>query len=101
MATDSWHNPERQTTSFEAITVSTTAVGLTAANLKLGIAAKITIVDADLRYRTDGTDASATVGHLLVDGGTLLLDNPSDLLALSMIRDAATDVVVSVSYFNL
>ena len=101
MSTGTWHNPERQTTSFEAITVSTTAVGLTAANLKLGIAAKITILAADLRYRTDGTAASATVGHLLADGGTLILDNPSDLSALSMIRDAATDVVVSVSYYNV
>lgn len=98
--TGPWHNPERQTTDFESITVSTTALGLTAANLAKGVAAEITVENGSIRFRTDGTAPTASVGHLLNDGDVLYLDNPSDLSALRMIRDAATDGDISVSYFN-
>jgi hypothetical protein len=98
--TGPWHNPERQSTSFEAITVADTAIGLTLANLQGAVAAEITLENGPIRFRTDGTAASATVGHLLSAGSVLYIDNPSELAALSMIRDGATSGNVSVSYFN-
>lgn len=101
MATGPWFNPERQSVDFEAITVSTTAIGLTTAKLQSAVAAEVTVENGPIRFRTDGTDPTASVGHLLSDGDALYLDNPSELVGLKMIRDAAVDGDISVSYFNL
>lgn len=98
--TGPWHNPERQTVGFESITVSTTAIGLTEASYEAAITAEVTVENGPIRFRTDGTAPTAAVGHLLSDGDVLYLDNPSDLSGLSMIRDAAVDGDISVSYFN-
>lgn len=95
-----WVNPERSSVDFEAITVSTTAIGLTAAKSQAAVAAEITVENGPVRFRTDGTAATATVGHLLSDGDVLYLDNISDMTSLSMIRDGATDGDISVSYFS-
>ena len=96
----SWVNPERQSSGFEAITVTNAAIGLTKASYETGVTAEITVENGPIRFRTDGTAASATVGHLLNDGDILYLDNISEMLALSMFRDAATDGDLSVSYFT-
>jgi hypothetical protein len=98
--TGPWHNPERQSTSFEAITVSTTALGLTLANYQGAVAAEITVENGPIRFRTDGVAATATVGHLLSAGSVLYIDNPNELAKLSMIRDDTVDGDISVSYFN-
>lgn len=98
--TGPWHNPERQSTSFEAITVTNAAIGLTTADFQAAVAAEITVENGPIRFRTDGTAASATVGHLLSAGDVLYLDNPSELAGLSMFRDGAVDGDISVSYFN-
>ena len=96
----SWVNPERQSSSFEAITVTNAAIGLTVADVQGAVAAEITVENGSIRFRTDGTAASATVGHLLNDGDVIFLDNISEMLALSMFRDGATDGDISVSYFT-
>ena len=95
----SWFNPARSSNGFEAITVADAAIGLTAATLKLSLTAEITVENGPIRFRTDGTAASATVGHLLQDGDVLYLDNPSELTNLSMFRDGAISGDISVSYF--
>ena len=99
--TGPWHNPERRSSGFEAITVTNAAIGLTKATYEAAVAAEITVENGPIRFRTDGTDASATVGHLLNAGDVLYLDNPSELANLSMFRDGAIDGDVSVSYFNI
>lgn len=95
-----WTSPDRQSSSFEAITVSNAAIGLTTADYQAAVAAEITVENGPIRFRTDGTAATATVGHLLNDGDVLYIDNPSELSALSMFRDGATDGDISVSYFT-
>lgn len=95
-----WVNPERQSSSFEAITVADTAISLTSANVQGAVAAEITVENGPIRFRTDGVAATATVGHLLSDGDVLFLDNISEMSALSMFRDGATSGDISVSYFT-
>ena len=95
-----WVNPERQTNDFEAITVSTSAIGLASAKAQKAVAAEITVENGPIRFRTDGVAATATVGHLLSDGDVLFLDNISEMSALSMFRDGATSGDISVSYFT-
>lgn len=96
--TGPWHNPERQSVGFEAITVSTSAVVLTVQGA--AVAAEIQVENGPIRYRTDGAAPTASVGHLLSAGDVLYLDNPSELHKLSMIRDDTTDGDITVSYFN-
>ena len=97
---DSWHSPARQSVGFETITVADSAIGLTTASYQAGLACLITVENGPIRYRTDGIDASATIGHLLYDTDRLLIDNPSEMKNLSMFRDGATSGVISVSYYN-
>ena len=99
--TGPWHNPERQSIAFEAITVTNAAIGLTSATLASNVAAEITVENGSIRFRTDGSAASANVGHLLRDGDILYLDNPSEMANLSMFRDGAVDGDISVTYFNV
>jgi hypothetical protein len=86
---------------FETITVSTTAIGITAALLTNAKAAFLTVEGADIRYRIDGTDPTAAVGHLVTDGGNLMLTDKTRaaLTQLRMIRDDAVDATVSVTVY--
>ena len=92
--------------AYETITVSTVAKILTAATYadpdatKDAIADKalITIEDADIRVRTDGTAPTATEGHLIRQGATITLRNPVEIQNFQAIRDAGTDAVLKVSY---
>ena len=81
---------------FEALTVSTTAVGLTATDG--ATQAEITVELADVRVRSDGVDPTATVGHLILDGAVISLSSAKDIAAFRAIRDASTNVTLSISY---
>ena len=82
---------------FETITVSTVAIGLTAA--KIGVGFFLTVEGADIRYRLDGTAPTSSVGHLALDGTTIQVINSNTAANLLMIRDGAVDATVSVTHF--
>ena len=81
---------------FEALTVSTTAVGLTPTTG--ATQAEITVDGADVRVRSDGTDPTATVGHLILDGAAVSLSSAKDIAAFRTIRDAGANATLSISY---
>jgi len=88
---------------FETITVSTTAVGLTGAKVQPSDAAPakaayMTVAGADIRYRYDGTDPTASVGHLLKDGNAIRLAGVNNLRNFNAIRDAAVDATLTVTF---
>lgn len=97
-------------TAFEALTVSTTALGFTVANLGLGrgpessiapaIAVFITVEAQPVRFRVDGTAATAGAGHLLSAGDTLFLTGAKTLRDFSVIRSGASDATLHVTYFG-
>lgn len=93
----------------EEITVSTTAVGLTENTYAPDNAsgrpwqtdarrAFITIAGAAMRYLMDGTTATTDLGHVLADGGSLTVNGIDNIRNFSAIRDAATDVEMTVTY---
>lgn len=95
---------------FEALTVSTTAVGLTelkvlgnlsSDNLGPGKVAYVTSAVDNVRYRFDA-NPSATVGHVLVAGETLWLNGPWEMANVKFIRHSAAsaDTVLSISYLR-
>lgn len=88
---------------FETISPTGVATGLTAAKLAAAtgkhapVRALITVAEADIRYRLDGTDPSATVGHIVYDTGVLEVEGITNLAALRFIEVSGT-AKISVSY---
>ena len=91
---------------FESITVSTTAIALTAAKVKGNPpdddgSAKGAFISCEgnvVRYRLDGTDPTASVGHELAVGGTLQLANYQQIVDVRFIRRDSSDGTLRVSY---
>jgi hypothetical protein len=91
--------------SYVAITVSTSAVGLTAANLDPAAgprpdAVVISVEAQPIRYRVDGTDPTSTEGHPAVDGDVIVLRSHQALKQLRAIRSGATDATLRVTYYR-
>lgn len=74
---------------FEQITVSSTAVGISAATLTNMAGCAIVVESNAIRVRYDGTNPTATVGSPISAGGSLVLRNANDLTKLRMIRQAS------------
>lgn len=94
--------------AFEDFTVSTTALAFASTNVRGGSgstsdsltsrAVLITCNTNAIRYRVDGTNPTATVGHRLAPGETLLLCGIRNITKFRMIRDTA-DSNVAVTFF--
>lgn len=84
--------------SFEVIAFSTTALPLSPATYAGATGATLTVESADLRYRIDGQAPTATVGHLVTSGNDLVLTSLDAIQKFQAIRDAATDVDVTITY---
>lgn len=52
--------------------------------------------DQGIRYRTDGTDPTSSVGHLVEEGTTVQLGTP---LALTKIIETDTSVTINISFY--
>ena len=94
--------------AFETITVTTAAIGFTAATVRSlypYVSAKtfVTIESANIRYRFDGTAPSATVGHLGYAGSSFVLEGLDDILNFKAFRDTAAtgDATLTVTYSNI
>lgn len=87
----------------EPITVAATAIGVTAATAKLGetdaaTRAVFTVETAQIRYRYDGTAATASVGHIAEAGEAFVIEGTGNIDNLSMIRTGATSATVHATY---
>ncbi len=81
----------------ESITVTSAAIGLTAATLAGKIFAHITCETNPVRYWLSGTSPSATVGHRLEAGGILDLDSAHQLANVKFFAVGA-DAALRVSF---
>lgn len=78
--------------AFETVTVSTSAIGVTAALLSPTSGqppqrALITIATNAIRYRYDGVSPTSTVGHYVVAGGSITVEGWQNIRNLKMIQD--------------
>lgn len=93
--------------AFESITVSSTAVGFTPTTYTVAEGATgqrrtpawalVTVESQSIRYRTDGGNPTASVGHLLTAGDALVLDHPRDVQMFRAIR-VSSDATIQVTY---
>ena len=90
---------QQHRTTYEAITVSSTAIGLTEATY-LGMAGCVIASEtADVRWRTDGTPTS-TVGILMRAESVLTLERVEDARTILFIRTASTDASLKVTCWS-
>lgn len=83
---------------YQKLTVSNSAVGLT-----VPINSDIAIIvcdDANVRYRDDGTDPTATDGMPVESGQTLAVEGDNSLADIRFIRQASTDATLHISYYD-
>ena len=83
--------------SFQQLTVSTTAVGLTVPR-----GTKMTVLSVEsnpIRYRDDLTDPTAAVGVLVGTGSTLVLCGDS-VSRFRAIRQTGSDALLNVSFYG-
>lgn len=92
---------ELNTFAFEALTVSNTAVGCTAATSLNATAALFGPVESsDVRWRADGTDPTTTVGHKLAAASYLYIEGADTLRKIKFIRTAAPDATIPTTYYH-
>ena len=78
-------------------TISNSAVAISSITGRQG--AFITIEDAAVRYRMDGTAPTSTTGHILFANQSLLVTDPTSLGNLKLIRKDGTDATYQASLF--
>ena len=78
------------TFAFETLTVAGTAVGFTAATFAEATLAMAKVEGAQIRYRTDGNDPSATVGVIADPGDVIAIVGYRDITSIRFIRTGAT-----------
>lgn len=90
----------RRAATFESITVANTAVGIAAATLLPGgdraVGCEGRLETAQVRYRFDGTDPTASEGVLLEVGDVLPMRAYQEASALKLIRTGSTSGVLKV-----
>ena len=98
---------------FETIPVSDTAIGFTASEIAPTTGtykgfkcqmAEVTVVGDDIRYRLDGTDPTAGVGHIVdidhvANPSVFQIWGEKNIENFMMIRTDAGDATASVSYY--
>lgn len=102
----------------EAITVSTSAIGLTAgklttANLANAVSGEqsyievkrvskaLITVETDLvRFRIDGTNPTSSTGHQLSAGDSLEISGFQNLTNIRFIRSGAADATIRITYYR-
>ena len=82
---------------YEDITVSTTAISLSAASLASARVALISVETAAVRFKFNA-DPTALLGHILEPGDWLELENAHEILNITFIRKDSVDAVLRVSY---
>ena len=87
--------------SYETLTVSTAALPITTAiRAPGGISTDfcyLTVEAQPVRYTTNGTTPTASVGHLVAAAGVIPLLGSPDITAFRIIRQAGVDATVQVT----
>ena len=84
--------------AFEALSVSSTSLGFTAATYGGANYAHVYVDIADVRIRMDGGAASTTNGIPLRVGDEVLLENADEVSRARFIRDGGTDATLVTNF---
>ena len=89
--------------AFENVEVADAAKALTASTYAITdaiahVRAFITVDTGQLRYRYDGSDATATVGHLAQYGDSIIIEGTVNIQNFRAIRTGDRSASLSVTY---
>lgn len=84
----------------ESVTIAASSTGLTAGTYLDAIRAIITLETAQIRITTDGTAASATVGHLIEVDDVITLVGTHQIASFRGYRTGSVSGVLKVTYFH-
>ena len=84
--------------NFESVTVAASSTSLTSATYGDAQFAFITVETAAVRFTVDGTTVSASVGHVLEPGDSLMLDRNSQIAEVRFYRRDGVSATLRVSY---
>jgi hypothetical protein len=84
--------------AFEALAVAGTALGFTAATMSGAKCAAVKVEGAQIRYRTDGTDPTATVGVPADVGDVLIVYGSADVQDFRAIRTGGVSATLSTEF---
>lgn len=83
--------------TFDSLTVSTDVERLIGLGSSASTHAFITVESAAVRFRVDGGDPTAAIGHVLEPGDALTLDNKVQIQAFRAIRRDGIDATLRIS----
>jgi hypothetical protein len=86
--------------AFETVTVTNSAIGLTSGTYTNAIKAEMTLERFPIRVRTDGTDPTATEGHVIDEGSMITLEGTAEIAAFRAYRADVTDAILKVTYYH-
>lgn len=84
----------------ESVTIAASSTGLTAGTYQDAVRAILTLETAPIRITTDGTAASATVGHLIDEMDIITLEGTEQIVRFRGHRTGAVSGVLKVTYFH-
>ena len=87
-----------QFNAFEALTVSSTSLGFTAATFGNADYAHVYVDIADVRMRLDSGAASTTNGIPLTVGDEVVLESAEEVARARFIRDGGTDATLVTNF---
>lgn len=84
--------------NFEALTVAGTAVAFTADTRLTAILASVRVEGAQIRYRTDGENPTASVGTIVDDGDSFNVWGSSDINSIRFIRTGGVSATLNTEF---
>lgn len=90
--------------AFEQLSVTSSVQVLTPSKYKNSstsggaASAFLTLDGGNIRYTYDGTTPSATVGHKLLDGGTLVITGQNQMSQFKCFQTGSTGSTITITY---
>ena len=87
---------------YESLPVSDTAKALTPSKYNTSVhtatVAFITVEDAQIRFRYDGTDPTSSEGHIADVGDVIKIEGYNNIANFKAIRTGSSDATIRVTY---
>lgn len=84
----------------ESVTIAAASTGLTAGTYLNATRAILTLETAQIRITTDGTAASATVGHIINIDDVITLEGTEQIARFRGFRTGGVSGVLKITYFH-
>lgn len=86
--------------AYESIVITNSPIGLTSGTYANAIKAELTLERFPIRVRTDGTNPTATEGHVIWEGDIVTLEGTAEIAAFRAYRADVTDAILKATYFH-